>query len=49
MAGTTNEAQIEHRFCTKDTTDTDTGTDEDFHWPPGQYCIFRKGGECPKG
>ncbi|XP_065071063.1 uncharacterized protein LOC135695808 [Rhopilema esculentum] len=41
LASNFTEDGIRHEFCIKD---SDIGDSE---WPPGKYCIYKKGPECP--
>ena len=51
MADTVTGAEIKRKFCTREDNTALTAKDEEWNWPygPGGYCIYRKGGECPKG
>ena len=40
------QSRVEENFCVHQ---SDNNRNEDFKWPAGQYCIFRKGGKCPDG
>ena len=43
LKGEVNEDLVEENFCVSN------APENDFVWPEGNYCIYRKGGSCPKG
>ena len=43
LAGRAAKNDMEQKFCMK------TAPGGSFNWPKGQYCIFKKGNNCPKG
>ncbi|RUS71917.1 hypothetical protein EGW08_020330 [Elysia chlorotica] len=38
-----SEKKVEHKFCTKDLQS------EDIIWPGANFCLYRRGGACPRG
>ncbi|GFS26660.1 metalloendopeptidase [Elysia marginata] len=43
LPGEVTDTKVEQQFCVKDSPSND------IHWTGGNYCIYRKGGECPAG
>ncbi len=46
LAGYKNENDMEQKFCMRTLNRI---TPYDLPWPRGQYCIYKKGENCPKG
>ena len=46
LMGPYNERRLTWNFCTKASI---IGDNPDIEWAPGQYCIMKKGTDCPFG
>ncbi|GFO31145.1 metalloendopeptidase [Plakobranchus ocellatus] len=43
LGGDISDKQVEQQFCSK------TPDGSDWKWPGADFCVYRKGGKCPKG
>ncbi|RUS80371.1 hypothetical protein EGW08_011868 [Elysia chlorotica] len=43
LGGDVTETKVEQQFCVKESSSNET------RWTSGNFCIYRRGGKCPKG